>query len=181
MKTNILGITRPETLVTTVILLIILGLSLLNFAKAQVLARDVQRKNDLKYVASSLLDYLEDMQQFPQSKDGKILACTNSDGSLRGCDWGVDNVESTQGAYIKPLSQDPKEKEQGFKYLYISDTRHFQLYAHLERPDDDEYNPKIVARNLQCGTGICNFGVSSSFDVPLDKSLEEFEKSKVKK
>lgn len=152
---------KNEAIFTVITLAVIGVFAAFNLAKAQVLARDVQRKNDLKHIATALNAYLQEVGEYPQTKDGKMLACPPYD-DLRTCAWGEDKLEATSGAFINPLPQDPQEPDGKHEYLYLSSTRNFQLFATLERGEDDEYNSKVVARNLKCGSFICNFGVSST-------------------
>lgn len=161
--------TKNEFVVVMGILLAIGLLAAFNFRSSIVKARDVQRKNDLKHVASALNDYFKDVGAYPESRDGKIMACNpvlREDGlgyNFEPCEWGKDKI-------VNPLPIDPLSA-QGFDYTYISDTRNFQLYAGLERTRDVEYNESIVRRDLRCGPAVCNFGVPSSHKVELDKEL----------
>lgn len=141
-----------------------------NMQNAQVLARDIQRKNDLKHIATALNMYRKEFSGFPASRGGKIIACGPDNAAP--CEWGADPLVN----YINPMPEDPHSPHRGIEYLYISNTRDFQLFAHLEREADSEFNQKIKARNLQCGILVCNFGVSSSVDSKPEDNLEELEK-----
>ncbi len=164
--------TKQETLFVGAVLLVTWTFAFFNFRGAEVKARDIQRKNDLKHIAAALNDYRGSVRGYPAAKDGKILACGDEFKAV--CLWGQNAVVDPQNmdkAYIDPLPQDPKA-DGGFDYTYLSNGRNFQIYASLERKSDNEYNEKVIERNLLCGKKICNFGVGSSNDLPLDQSLE---------
>lgn len=158
--------TKNEILVLGGILLVIGLAANFNFQKAQVLARDVQRKNDLKHIGAALAGFLKDNNFYPDDIEGKIAACGDPE-TPRACVWAADSIDD----YISPLPSDPRANL--YQYLYLSNKRNFQLYAALERTTDAEYSPVIVARGLKCGEKICNFGVGSSGDVSLDLELPE--------
>lgn len=164
--------TREEAMFIGVVLLITWTFALFNFRGAEIKARDIQRKNDLKHIAAALNDYRGSVRGYPLAGDGKILACGDVFEST--CLWGQNAIVDPQNpekAYINPLPQDPSAGA-GHDYTYLSDSRNFQLYASLERRSDDEYNESIIKRGLLCGKKICNFGVGSSNDLPLDRDLE---------
>ncbi|MDO8504058.1 MAG: hypothetical protein Q7S60_05245 [bacterium] len=164
--------TRTETLFVGTVLLITWTFAFINFQEAEVKAHDIQRKNDLKHIAAALNDYRGTVRGYPAATDGKILACGDEFKTV--CLWGQNAIVEPQNpdkAYISPLPQDPSARG-GHDYTYMSDGRNFQIYASLERRSDDEYNESIIKRSLLCGKKICNFGVGSSNDLPLDRDLE---------
>ena len=172
--------TRKELLAVVLILGVVILASLSNFKVSLRRARDVQRKNDIRSVSDALIKYNEDFGPFPLAEDGKIVGCHGPEtkidekGRITGlvaCEWGRD-------ALADKLPQDPLFEE-GLRYLYLSSGEHFQLYASLEGTDEPEYDEKIVARNLSCGSQICNFGLSYGA-TPLDKSIEEYENELLK-
>ena len=91
------------------------------------------------------------------------------------CDWGKDSfVNLINGkVYMTTLPKDPDYKS-GVGYLYLSDGNRYQIYASMEGTDEPEVDPKIIARNLMCGTRICNIG--RAYNVPTDMSIEEYNK-----
>ena len=177
---------KQELIIVGAILIAIIGVSIPNFATSIMRARDSQRKNDLGTLKNALATFQNDLGSYPlSSADGKILACDPVETTAvsketvityGSCDWGndpfADELDPTYPAYIKILPHDPKS-DTGASYLYISNGARFQVYAHLE-VEEDEFDPKIVARGLACGDQICNFGKSSG-DTPLEKSIEEYE------
>ena len=178
--------TKQELFAIFAILLVIILISLANFKVSLRRARDAQRKNDIGAIADGLNRYANDFAKYPlASPDGKILACRpviSEDKNKRKivefepCEWEkdalADALDPTFPSYIKNLPSNPQD-DLGVSYLYLSNGARFQIYAVLEGVDEDEYDPKIVARNLMCGIRICNFGRSTG--VPLDKSIEEYE------
>lgn len=167
------GMTRNELLFVIGALLVIGSLAFVNFQAAEVKARDVQRKNDLRALRGGFNEYFKEVGAFPKAQDGKVVACGNPPGAQE-CVWGKDPVvdpENPGKVYIKVLNVDPKASSDGYAYVYFSNTRDFQLLAHLERKEDREYNEDIEKRGISCGTKVCNFGVGASDDTPLDRDL----------
>src|SRR3989344_5930200 len=153
---------KNEITFLVVLIAIVWTYAAVNLLQSQILARDIQRKNDLKHIATALNDYLKEVGSYPSSRDGKLLSCFDSSKNLRSCEWGQDALESTTSAYIKPLPEDPLEHQGKNFYVYLSNTRNFQIFTYLERQDDDEFNKKVEERNISCGiNSICNFGVAS--------------------
>lgn len=161
---NIISMSKNERLVVLGTLGVIIVLSVINFGKAQVLSRDIQRKNDLRHTAKALDEYFKDNNGYPGAFDGKIVACGST--TPAPCRWAGD----TLGLYMGTIPQDPLAASNGYSYSYFSSTREFQVYAHLERIGDGEYNKSIESRGLKCGNQICNFGVASG-NTPLDQDL----------
>lgn len=179
---------KQEIIGVGIILVVLSVISFFNFRISLARARDAQRKNDLGLLTDVLSAFSSDFGYFPlSSEDGKILACKGPNTTydkvkkvwlnLIACEWGVDTIrdlsDTAKEPYIKNLPLDPKSKD-GYSYLYLSNGRRFQLYAALERKDQDEYDLKIVQRNLKCGNQICSFGKSYG-STPLDKSIQEYE------
>lgn len=163
---------KSEITFVGIVLTIIFVATWFNLARAEILGRDMQRKGDLKNIASALSKLRQDGSNFPQAVDGKILACPPQENT-RPCEWGQDPLESSTSAYLNPLPEDPLSPK-GVEYLYLSNGRDFQLFASLERRDDVEFKPKIDARGLRCGNKICNFGIASSNDLKLEEDLSTY-------
>lgn len=171
-----LGMTKNEFIFVVATLLVIGSLAFVNFQTAEVKARDVQRKNDLRALRGGFNDYFKEVGAFPRAQDGKVLACGTPPGSVV-CTWGADPVvdpKNPEKVYIKVLNVDPKASTEGYAYVYLSNTRDFQILAHLERKEDAEYNESVERRGISCGTKICNFGVDSSDEKSLDRDLPEW-------
>jgi hypothetical protein len=190
--------TKSELKGVGIIFFFLIVITLLNLNIAVRRSRDVQRRADLGAIANALEIYNEDFGYFPPVSDGKLKACPGENfeevvadikdddvfqrqklfEGLRACSWGEDGLrdlfDQDYEPYLKIIPQDPSEDD-GISYLYISNENLFQILAYLEGEEsEDGYNPGIVARGLQCGDKICNFGKSYK-DIPLDKSLEEYE------
>jgi len=176
MPKKIFGFTKNEFLVVSAIILSLVAVSLINLKISLRKSRDAQRKNDIRSIYDSLNVYKEDFGLFPlSSTDGKIIACESGKFDKEGkpillpCEWGKDGIPP----YLNLLPIDPKWSE-GYSYYYVSTGYHYQVYASLESDKEDEFDPAILARNLPCGTKICNFGRSDG-RAPLDKTLKEYE------
>ncbi|MBI2590667.1 MAG: hypothetical protein HYW33_02175 [Candidatus Blackburnbacteria bacterium] len=163
--------TKNEFLAVFAILLVIILFALPNFSSSKVQARDVQRKNDLRHIRAALTDYFKDFSAYPRARDGKILAC-GAPEKLEPCEWEKDVLRDLRDPiyppYIERLPRDPQHER---TYVYISNTRNFQLLASLEDSHDREYNKKVEDRNISCGTKICNFGVTSAGDVLPEEEM----------
>lgn len=179
---------KKETLGIGIILIILVAVSIPNFLVSLARARDAQRKNDLGALSDAIILFQRAVSTFPLSTtDGKIIGCIGPDTkydeilkmwvNLRICEWGVDGLVNLNDPFSQPfiqaLPKDPKFKD-GFAYLYLSNGRRFQIYASLERKDQDEYSPIVEKLGLKCGRQICNVGKAYG-DTPLDMSLEEYE------
>lgn len=128
--------------------MILIVISVPNFAASIKRSRDLTRKNDIRDLAQAANEFQEKYFYFP------------------------DNVEEL-AEFLPAVPKDPQTAK-GLNYLYISNGRRYQILASLEEKNQDEYDSAIEARNLSCGIRICNFGRAYGV-TPLDKSLEEYE------
>lgn len=184
---------KSEFILIFIIFAILFAISIPNFAASIKKARDQARKDDLGTIVHALDDYYQDFGEFPLSSvDGKILACKKAEDQVRvdekkrlvvnliPCEWGKDPiVDLTPGSnkvYISALPRNLDFLKTGTTYIYFSNGTRYQIYGHLENKDWDEYDPKIIARNIMCGTKVCNFGRSFSA-TPTNISIEEYEKT----
>lgn len=180
--------TKSEIISLAVIFFILAAVSVPNFIVSLRRARDQVRRDDLGVLVHSLDEYMADFRSLPPaSPDGRIMDCLklgdkpvkNSKGlwdvNLIPCDWGKDAFIDliTVKVYISILPRDPNYQK-GVKYLYFSDGNRYQIYAAMEGMDEAEVDPKIIARGLKCGEKICNVG--RSYNVPIDISIEEYDK-----
>lgn len=187
--------TKKETKAVALIFLAIVLVSIGNFRVSLRRSRDATRKSDLGYLHGALAEYQKDYGAFPLSdSEGRILACLSPDKvageaqkikddptlkvDFEPCEWGNDSLsdvfDASYPSYVKNLPDDP-QKGDGATYFYISNGSRFQVFATLEGADEDEYDEKIIARNLMCGNQICNFGRAYS-STPLDITIEEYER-----
>lgn len=189
---------KEEYLVTGIILSLIILVTLYNFYFALMRARDSTRRDDVGAISNALNQFYEDFGYFPPSEDGKIKYCRGENfdqivedlsdddvfdrtkffEGLRACEWGQDSfddlLDEDYSPYIEKLPIDPRS-EAGLEYLYISNTKRFQIYTHLEEESDAQgYDNGIVGRELDCGNATCNFGKSFA-QTPLDISIDEYE------
>lgn len=166
--------TRNETVSIFVILLLIFSASLYNFKIAVRRSRDVQRKVDVRTIVDAISKYQDDFGFLPASESGKIIACAPA---FSICRWGEDGIfdlsDPSYPPYLAKLPIDPDSKK-AVEYYYEAGEKKFQVLASLEGKDEPEYDEKIEARGIACGSKICNFGLSGG-DAPLDKSVKEYE------
>jgi type II secretory pathway pseudopilin PulG len=180
---------KPEIISLGLIFLILVVISVPNFIVSLRRARDQVRRDDLGALVHVLDLYNSDLGEYPPaSSDGRIMDCEkpgdkpvkNKEGrwviNAIPCDWGKDAFLNLINGkvYMQIFPQDPQSKE-GVKYLYFTDGDRYQIYAAMEGRDEAEIDPKIIARNLMCGTKVCNVG--RSYAVPIDISIEEYDKT----
>ena len=97
-RNKIKGFTLVELLVVITILGILATIGLVAFASSQARGRDVQRKSDLKQIATALEMFYSDYGVYPNSSSGKIMACpyTSADPkSSVACAWGTSSFYDT--------------------------------------------------------------------------------------
>ncbi|MBU2051904.1 prepilin-type N-terminal cleavage/methylation domain-containing protein [Patescibacteria group bacterium] len=169
------GFTLVELLVVITIIGILASIGLGTFTSSQMKSRDARRKTQLKQMADAYEAYYNDKGQYPaDDSGGNFLAC--GDGAVEACVWGSSAMSNTTTGtvYMVKLPQDPTL---GLSYYYDAGTpvagliTNFQLYARLENTNDqavakNAQNNPLVFENLNCGTKLCNFGVSSSNTQP---------------
>lgn len=191
---------KVEIKVTLFILLLIFGSTFKNLKISERKSRDYQRRDDLASIYKAVHAFHGDFGFFPPSEDGKIKACKGENfdeavknvkitdlnrkdlylSNLRTCEWTKDGLrdlfDSNYPAYLTTLPGDSLW-EKGASFYYVSNTRYFQIYAHLEGGSSEiGYDSKIEERSLPCGTKKCNFGRSAFGKTPLNMTIEEFEK-----
>lgn len=177
---------KSEIKALVIIFGLLLTVSTPNFIVSLRRARDAQRKADIGSIYDALNKYQADFGTFPLSVDGKIAACApvkiiknfpKDTVVFSGCNWRKDSLadlsDPAYPPYLKIIPQDP-HFNRGVSYYYLSNGNRYQIYGTLEGESEAEYDPKIITRNLPCGTKVCNFGKAYS-RTPLDKSIEEYE------
>jgi type II secretory pathway pseudopilin PulG len=154
------------------------------FRSSQRRGRDAARKSDLKQIANSLEMFYNDYESYPQggSAPGSIAACPFNPASNAGtdCVWGStsNTGKMTDGKtiYFRELPQDSVPKSYTYYYRSLNSGKAYQLFAHLENPEDkqsclvnvgsgepDCLNPTLPAGfdPESCG-GVCNFAITSA-------------------
>lgn len=189
---NMKPFTRSEIISVAVIFVILVAVSIPNFAISLRRARDQERRDEMGALVTSLDAYVADTRTLPlASADGHIMDCLapgdkpikNSKGfwvvNPIPCVWGKDALADliTGKIYLAILPRDP-DYQKGVVYLYFSDGSRYQIYAAMEGMDESEVDPKIIALGLKCGVKICNVG--RSYGVPTNISIEEYDKSLLK-
>ncbi|MBI4157416.1 hypothetical protein HY502_01035, partial [Candidatus Woesebacteria bacterium] len=175
--------TKEEIKKVGLILGVLLAVSFFNFRGSLTKARNAQRNSDLTYIREKLEEYQSEVGHFPAAgRDGTILACKSEITVVNlefkrlenpaPCRWGEDSLvnffSDTPKTIVERLPVDP-QNDDGVRYIYKSSLSRFQIYASLEGKGEAEYNEKVAALKIKCGTRICNFGKAFS-DTPLDKT-----------
>ena len=158
------GFTMIELLVVMVIIGILAVIGFGSFQSSQTKGRDANRKNDLNQISKALETYYNDKGVYPTGVAGMINGC--SGGS--SCSWGDPFSDDNGTNYMIELPADPREN---MNYYYVSDGTYFQIYARLENTLDkdipvDESDNKMEYSDIVCGSGSCNYGVSSTNITP---------------
>lgn len=191
--------TRQETVVVSILFLVVFLVTVFNMQTSLRRARDAQRRGDLGAITDALEKFKTSYGFFPASEDGKIKICKKEnfddvlselkqlptfdrklfEEGLRGCNWGNDSISDVLDEtgnikpYLSSLPVDPKSA-QGFDYYYLSSDHRFQIYTYLEGgADENGYDTRIVDRNLYCGIGICSYG--RSYAVPIERDINDYE------
>lgn len=132
---------KKEIFGTVVIFLILVLVSLPNFVKSLRRSRDQTRRDDLGTIQKMADSFYAKNKFFP------------------------DNLSE-----LGNVPNDPNSSK-GTSYLYLVGPDMFQIFVAQEGIDEPEYDLKIVARNLKCGSEICNSG--RNYNCPVDKSIDE--------
>jgi type II secretory pathway pseudopilin PulG len=180
--------TKHEIISLIVIFLVLLAVALPNFATSLKLARDQNRRDDMGAMERAMGQYLAEFNNaLPRATtDGRIIDCLKpgdkpikmANGSYSytpiPCEWGKDAFTNliTGEVFLPRLPVDP-DNSKGVKYIYLTDGNRYQIYGAMEAKNEPEVDPKIIARNLSCGTRICNIG--RAYNVPIDISIEAYD------
>ncbi len=166
------GFTLVELLVVMAILGILVTLVAGGFRSAQLRGRDAQRKSDLKQISHSLELFYSDYGKYPSDSSGLVLACPYDPvgGSGNACQWGASGAagEFTDGktTYFKTVPKDPNSSQRYFyRIVPGSANKKFQIFARLENTQDPSILPSL---NYSCGSGTCNFAVTSGNTAPTE-------------
>ena len=111
------GFTKSETIIVTTIVLALVFLANFHFNLANSKARDYERKEQLKQIASSFEDYLVDNGAYPTSNNkyqftgcGDTICPTNS-GKGINCNWHQNatpnNLACGKYIYLDPVPRAP--------------------------------------------------------------------------
>jgi len=188
--------TRNEAIGVFLIFFLTFIFTLKGLSVAERRERDARRRDDLGLISDALYKFHQDFGFFPPDEAGKIKMCRGSEfekflldfsltqklereaflNALVGCKWGEDSLANPieGNVYLSNLPKDPSE-DKGVSYLYLSNTRRFQIYAYLEGEEAETgYNKAVVERNLACGSKVCSFGKSSG-DTPIEISIKDYE------
>lgn len=181
--------TKSELTAVLVIFFVLILISVPNFILSLRRARDQVRRDDMGAMEKALSEYQRDFGVFPaNSPDGKLLACKKPEDkvtvdakgrlivNLIPCEWGRDKwrdlTPGSSKVYMSTMPADP-DTGKGARYLYFSDGDRYQMYVTFEGKDEAEYDKKIVARNLNCGSRTCNVG--RAFNCDIYKTIEEYD------
>ena len=138
------GFTLVELLIVMSILGVLATMIASGFRSSQARGRDVQRKSDLKQIASALEIYYSDYSKYPDS-----LPAVGED------------LTDNKTVYMKTLPDDPVSS-QDYYYRVVDSplNQKFQLFAKLENSQDMDINSDITH---SCGgTNTCNFAITSA-------------------
>jgi general secretion pathway protein G len=113
-------------------------------------ANDTRRKSDLAQVQRALEVYYQDHSRYP--------TYTNNTYQINGAAWG-----SSWQPYMNVVPKDPTSSHH-YAY-YSSNGQSYYIYASLDRVSASDQcqavSPAPCGSATACGSGKCNFGVSS--------------------
>ena len=168
-----IGFTLVELLVVISVLSIIgTGvIVLLNPAEQIKKANDSKRKSDLSQIQRTLEIYYNDNGKYPAHNTTAVSpGCPKATDIYRiNPPTGCQNWGSQWEQYKTTLPKDPKSSR-SYAYWASSDGQSYALYTSLERASlDSQACSSIPCTNASsrvtvngCGTGICNYGATSS-------------------
>lgn len=125
-------------------------------------AQDAKRKGDLSQIQKALETYYNDNGKYPAADTAtsnyRIIG-VKTDGTTGALDWGYIGWQ-----YMGTL---PKDSSSSKNYIYYSPPcptscpagQSYYLYARLDR---ETYVLNNFPSGASCGSGQCNYGVSSS-------------------
>ena len=157
------GFTLVELLIVMGIIGVLATFFIGGYTGVQRKARDANRKSDLSQLSKALELYFNDYRRYPAESSGKILGCPSTGPTA--CDWdGTDQFTDTKTVYYKIVPGDP-QFDLGAVYIYRTNAggTYYKLYARLENPQDPDI---ITTSESDCGTGACNFAVTSGNTTP---------------
>lgn len=116
-------------------------------------ARDASRKSDLSQIQKALETYYNDNGKYPPT-GGKT---STPNYAIIGLDGNVVDWDKPWLPYMSKLPKDPSSSK---NYVYNSgpDRQSYYIYASLDR---ETYVLNNFPSGAGCGSGSCNYGVSS--------------------
>lgn len=155
--------------------------SLLGFSESIKRERDIRRNEDVSKIAKAIEDYKVTFGYYPESQDGKIMACAGINtkvvrdenntpvkekGAVRykltglaPCEWGKDALrdawDGNYPAFLDKLPQDPKSSD-GFSYRYDFKDGNYFVYVSYETKRMPDYSKNILSQRIACGVRFCN-------------------------
>ena len=123
-------------------------------------SQDSKRKSDLAQIQRALEVYYSDYDQYPESNaSGQIVFANDTNDPIK--EWGT-----SWSPYMDVLPIDPVQSKD-YGYWADTDGQSYALYASLDRGDKDPQVCDAIPCNnasihgVICGSGDCNYGVSS--------------------
>lgn len=165
--------TLVELLVVMAIIGILATLIVGGFRSSQRRSRDAARKSDLGQIARALEMFYSDYQVYPPSNNsGQIIACPynkNDPAQSGACIFGSGNLSDGPTTYMREIPEDPHGGT--YFYRYLSSENGFQIFAHLENPEDPGcINTDCSGIAINCGSTDlpCNFAITSANVTPTE-------------
>jgi len=164
--------------------------SALGFNESAKRERDVRRNEDISNIAKAIEAYKQAFGYYPESKDGKIVACANPNTKvlrdkngfgirekgasrdklvgLAPCEWGQDPLrDASDGnypAFLDKLPQDP-ESSRGFSYRYDFENGRYFVYVTYETKRMPDYSNNVLKKRILCGKKFCNGGRTNGIEI----------------
>jgi len=164
--------------------------SALGFNESAKRERDVRRNEDISNVAKAIEAYKQAFGYYPESKDGKIVACAGNDTKvlrdknvlgirekgasrdklvgLAPCEWGQDPLRDVSDgnypAFLDKLPQDP-ESSRGFSYRYDFENGRYFVYVAYETKRMPDYSKNVLNKKVACGYKFCNGARTNGIEI----------------
>lgn len=175
----LLSAKKGFTLIELIVVIAIIGvfaaglLATLNPTTQLQKASDSERKSDLALVQRALEQYYNDNNRYPESDNGRIKPSSGA-----AIEWG-----NPWSPYMRELPKDPKHPTKKYGYNVSLDGQTYYLFASFDRGGKDpqacKYSIATCNSNPSsnyckctnapiglCGSGVCNYGASSSNTTP---------------
>jgi hypothetical protein len=172
------------------IFILVFTASLWSFDNSRKRERDVKRNEDISNIAKAVEAYKIAFGYYPDSSDGKIVACSGPQtkvlkdkngipvrekGALRDklvglvpCEWGKDSLgDASDGnypAFLEKLPQDPLSQK-GFSYRYDLEDGQYFVYVSYETQKMPDFSKNISRQKISCGLKFCNAGRTNGVEL----------------
>jgi type II secretory pathway pseudopilin PulG len=157
------GFTLTESLIVGLILVLIGGVSYINFRYADMKSRDQRRKGDLQALSEALDKYYSDYEEYPAMSDENKLKGCGAPKYVDICEWGLAQWGDIDGTiYMARLPSDPVPTRSQYIYKTNHDKSIYWIYTSLENKNDESLKSDVTERcpGVEDVNTKCNYFIS---------------------